>query len=834
MILHAINIKFAHYLFFNLITTIMTKLKTVICVSLILFFTPFGFGQQLHIIKGTVSDSTLLKAIPFANIALLNQKDSAMIKGTTADDLGAFIFEKIKTDSVLIRYSSVGYATKYQPIVLTTTHLNLGNIMLHPQIAVLAGVEITATRPLYSFDADKKVYNVSEDISMQGGTASDALQNAPGVWVDMEGNITLRGVSGVEIWINGKPSKIKEEGLKTYLQQLPANALDKIEVMTNPSAKYAASGTGGIINIVTKEKIKKNQLFSFGINGSSRPEFSPWVSYVWANEKWNFSSYISHSQNRYTQKSSSNGLVKNNLDTTYTFSNTSESSSDYSWNYGHIGGEYQMDTNNSISVYFGAGYSDGNSNSLSTSNRFMFSENTNYDINSLSSGGNIGFNYNGGISYTHKYNNEGKNLSLDLYTGRWQNTSTSDYQDIYTIQTEKNKKRKSENTNKSGWNSFSLNYENPINDVKSIEAGLSINYNPDKSDSPVDTLNFTTQEWIRSSFLYNKNHGYDIGSEGYFTYSNKIWVLKYKVGARAEYKRGSLISDAMNQTINRDYFNVFPSFYLSYQTKSMHNFSFNYARRVQYPDYQLDPFVDYSNEERIYSGNPNLNEAFTNSFEFGWSKYFKNGSALNINIYHRNTNKLVSKVVFSVFDTILQRTTLFSTFANSGHDIFTGGEFTVTIRPLKSLNIMFSSNVYNKIIDANLGMYSIYKNDFSFDNRTTIVYTLKKLYTIQLMGYYKSTALNIQGSSDPMYYINATIKADLFKRVLSLRFGVQDIFNWQKDLRLTNTPTITSTSNQKSMTQFVTAGITFRFGKIELESKSKAGGQSQGGGAPGM
>jgi hypothetical protein len=427
----------------------MSRLKTIFCVAAILGLSSTIHGQKLYSIKGAIADSTNQKEIPYANIALLKQSDSTMIKGTTADDKGAFAFEKITADSLLVRYSSIGFRTVFQPLVLASNQTNLGTIILPPSTSVLKGVEVTAEKPLYSFDADKKVYNVAADPSMQGGSASDALQNAPGVWVDMEGNITLRGVSGVEIWINGKPSKIKEEGLKTYLQQLPANALDRIEVMTNPSAKYGASGTGGIINIITKEKIKKNYLLSFGINGSTRPEFSPWLSYVWSNQKWSISSYLSHSQSTYKWNSNSNGIVKNNADTTYSYDNTSESNSDYSWNYGYIGAEYEINPKNSISVYAGAGFNNANINGAYTTNRFMNGENVNYNINTLSDGKSNGYNWNGGLTYEHKYNDKGKNLSLDLSSGQWQHKYTSDYQETYLVQSEKDRKRKTQQFNKS-------------------------------------------------------------------------------------------------------------------------------------------------------------------------------------------------------------------------------------------------------------------------------------------------------------------------------------------------------------------------------------------------
>jgi outer membrane receptor protein involved in Fe transport len=788
-------------------------------------------AQKTNTVNGVVIDSTNQKGISYSNVAILKQVDSSLVKGTTCDENGVYKFDKIPLDSIIIRYSCIGYQTKYLPVILVKNSTDFSKTMLSPITQTLETVSITASKPLYSFEADKKVYNVSEDIAMQGGVAADALQNAPGVWVDMEGNITLRGVSGVEIWINGKPSKLKEEGLKSYLQQLPANALEKIEVMTNPSAKYGASGTGGIINIVTKSKIKKNFLFSFGLNTSTRPEFSPWLSYVWSNSKWNINTYLSRSQSDYKYKNSSNGIVKNGVDTTYTFNTLSESSSTNSWTYGHIGVEYQINPKSSVEVYFGGGVSDGTNTTYSLSNRYMTQENMLYQITTNNYGKSNGGNWNGGATYSYKFNEEGHYLMLDLSGGSWHSRWNSDNEELYTLQTEKNRKSKRENFNKSGWNNLGLYYENPINDNKKIEAGFGLSYSPQETDNPVDTMNFATNEWIRANRYYNKNHGSDIETNGYLTFSNKLWFFKYKLGLRSESKQYRFTSDAVKTDVNRDFFNLYPSVYLSYQTKNQHNFSLNYARRVQYPDYQLDPFVNYRNEDMLYGGNPNLKEAFTNSFEMGWSKYFKSGGSINLTLYNRSTNNTISSFVEVRQDSVLQRTTLFSSYTNSGKDVFSGGEFTLTLRPKKYLNIMLNSNLYNKIIEADLGMYKINKNDFTYDGRATIMLTIKKLYTFQVVAIYKSSNPSIQGSTDPTYFINTTLKADLFKRKLSVRFSVQDVFNWQQEYRKTNTPMLISSNTSKSTTQYFSLGITFRFGKIELESKAKTGGgQPQGGG----
>ena len=157
---------------------------------------------------------------------------------------------------------------------------------------LLEGVSITAERALFSVDGEKTLYQVSDDPTVQAGVASDALQNAPGVSVDAEGNITLRGTSSVEVWINDQPSNLSGENLKTYIQTLPANAIDRIEVITNPSAKYATQADG-IINIVMNNKIKRNEFLCFGANASTQPFVMPWISYVWKNDRWTVNAFAS-------------------------------------------------------------------------------------------------------------------------------------------------------------------------------------------------------------------------------------------------------------------------------------------------------------------------------------------------------------------------------------------------------------------------------------------------------------------------------------------------------------------------------------------------------------
>ena len=211
-------------------------------------------------VKGTFVDSLNRDKLFYVSVGLVTSDTIMQEEGvafTEAD--GSFTISGVRSGSYLLRASLVGYETLDIPVTVPAgkTTIDLGVMGLKRTSDVLEGISVVASKPVYMVDGEKTLYNVSEDPSVQTGTASDALQNAPGVEVDVEGNITLRGVSSVEIWINDKPSRLNAEGLKTFIQQLPANALERIEVITNPSARYSAKGTGGIINIITTSKIKK-------------------------------------------------------------------------------------------------------------------------------------------------------------------------------------------------------------------------------------------------------------------------------------------------------------------------------------------------------------------------------------------------------------------------------------------------------------------------------------------------------------------------------------------------------------------------------------------------
>ena len=257
-------------------------------------------------LKGSLKDASDGSMMPYTNCVLLHAADSVFAYGVTSDDHGIFSFKGVAIGSYLLRISCVGYETHWQQ-VLVQADKNLGVIRIARISAALNEVQVTASRPLYSADGEKVFYNVGDDPSVQSGNATDALQNAPGVEVDAEGNIKYRGGAEVSIWINNKPSHLKAESLKQYLKSLPAGTLQRIEVIAHPSAKYHTQNC--VINIVTTAKVKRNELLCVGLNANSKPHASPWVDYVWSNEKVRFNVFVGGDYDSYNGDASSDSRL---------------------------------------------------------------------------------------------------------------------------------------------------------------------------------------------------------------------------------------------------------------------------------------------------------------------------------------------------------------------------------------------------------------------------------------------------------------------------------------------------------------------------------------------
>ena len=326
-------------------------LKKIIMAMLVMGIASAVMAQNHYMLTGQLSDSKG-QPLPYTNCVLLNAADSSFACGTTSDLDGVFSLANIKQGHYLLRVSAIGYCTHWQTINMDKD-TSLGTIVVESNATILNEIKVTASRPLYSANGEKVFYNVSDDPSVQSGNATDALQNAPGVEVDAEGNIKYRGGAEVTIWINNKPSHLKAEGMKQYLKSLPAGTLKRIEVIAHPSAKYHSKNC--VINIITTAKVKHNELLCLGLNANSKPQASPWADYVWANEKVRFNLFLSGDYDNYQGTSSNHSslLAPDSTISTTLRSRGNSRNRSINGNFG-IDLDYHIDSNTMVNLWLWA------------------------------------------------------------------------------------------------------------------------------------------------------------------------------------------------------------------------------------------------------------------------------------------------------------------------------------------------------------------------------------------------------------------------------------------------------------------------------------------------
>ena len=795
--------------------------KTLLILSL-LFLNIQLFSQNN--VSGILVDSLNNERLPYVNVGMMRAVDSVFVAGTSSNEEGYFKLEHIPDGKYVFFVSSIGYES-IKKTLNVDTNLDMGVVKMKSGSTRLDDIVIVEKRPLFSNEGEKTLYNVSEDPSVQTGTVSDALQNAPGVEVDVEGNVTLRGVSSVDIWINGQPSNLNAENLKTYLQQMPANALERIEVITNPSARYASNSDGGIINIVTNAKIKKNQFVSFGLRASSSPNASPWASYVWANEKMSLNVFLSGNYSRW--KNAQNGYstsFDNNLDTT---NHTRYSGDSYSNNYGggfNISFDYNIDTMNTISVWVGGWPNVSKSNSFNETFRHEYMQDSGmYHYKTYGNSDGMGNFFNGGLLYLHKFNNEGHNISLRM-TGNISNGYSNNYhKKYYETQTWMDVDYRELSSHNDLGYGVNLDYTLPYSENGEIGIGASYEYSPDTYYMSYDTLNgdVYVKDIMRSFDREVGSNEYDV----YFTLQQKWGNFVLKPGIRMEYKKlWCNISGYTTTNEDKDYLNWRPSLHISYRTKSMHNFNLSYSRRIAPPGARNLTSYKFYSTESFTTGNPDLLPTYTNSIEGGWTKYWNRFGSVGLTAYYRDSKNTVDNISDVVLDDFFGRYVQYSYPVNVGKSSTKGLEANVTYRPTGMFNMRLYANVYDYYFETKFNDELVEDNSLVYSVRLNLWTKLWNKLEVHASGNYRSPQKSLFAERQANYSINCGLRADFFDRKMSVHINVNDIFNWNKwDNNITN-PYYQSYSSFKFNSRSISAGLVFRFGKMELERKAQVGG----------
>ena len=794
-------------------------------------------------VQGTVIDGTTNAPLFYTRISLMENDSSVnelYMSFTEAD--GKFIVEKVSAGDYVLKANLVGYEMLSLPLHIDEgeTVKDLGELRMPHQGKNLKEVTVSSSKPVYLMEGEKTLYNVAEDPSIQTGTAADALQNAPGVEVDIEGNITLRGVSSVEIWLNGKPSHLNEESLKEFIKQLPANSLERIEVITNPSARYSAKSDGGIINIVTTSNIKKNSFVSFGFHGSSRPSVGPWVSYVWANEKWSLNLYAGMWYSLWKNKSESTALrLTNEMDTAnYGYANQNSKNHNMSFNL-NFNGTYTIDSMNTLSFWIGAypGFGKSTSEAFNSRHERIFPQGffERFDYTTLNNSRSTNAGAYMGVWYEHDFNEKGHKIEANIGGSFHYNDGTSFFDRDYTPQDYLDKKRDGLSKSVSYGFDAGLDYTIPYHENGEISVGVSGEFDNSTSLTRYDTLVRGTESlYVTDSLRFYDANTREGDFDAYVTIEHRFGGFTIKGGLRSQYIHYDLnIHNSPADNVVKGYWSLYPSLHLSYRTKSMHNFKLSYTRRVRNPSAsQLTTYRNYS-EDSFSAGNPDLLPTYTHSVDAGWTKFFQKFGSVGISAYYRNTKDQISSLQDVVFDPVFGRVVTFSQQINAGLSHNAGAELNVTWRPQSFMSIRLYANIYYSYSQFKFRDEQIQTvKNLGYSLRVNLWSKLWKMLEVHASLSYRSKSKSLFTTTRPSYSFDFGLRADFFKRKLSVHVSVNDLFNWNAQRSDSNNPYYITTNTSKYVSRYISAGITLRFGKMELESKASQG--SQGGqGAPG-
>ena len=781
---------------------------------------------QTFSIGGILRDAKSGDPIAFTNCVLL-RGDSTFAYGTTTNDRGALRFESVDTGIYLLRISAIGYETYWRQIGVPQDTA-LGIIDLFQSSTTLQAVNITASSPLYSADGEKTFYHVEDDPSVQTGTMSDALQNAPGVEVDAEGNITLRGSSDVTIWINDKPSNLDGEALKQYIKALPASSVKRIEVINNPSARYGT--TGAIINIITDKNVMLNHLVSVGFNAAISPYFQPWASYVWANEKVSVTAWL-------------NGTFAVNkikmTDEERLYESDGRLSTDLSFKLkeGHrisqgVAGvhlTWSIDSVTNLTVW-GGGYSADNiiTDEIDVS-RWEY----------IYSAGDYSYHYNvnvenrltgafGGLWIQRQLDTLGQKISFSVNSNYNTQRQVQDRERIYTIQHWQDVHHFKDNNYLNWWTNFDLDYTKPYSSTGQIEAGMGAVLGRDPESTLWDTLNYATGLQMRDAMRTFSVRTIDNELNAYLTVQQKIQRLTLKGGARVYRKwKQTYYDDLPEETtqydVDKSLWDVIPSFHASYSTEKGHNFTLSYTRRFSSPGAKLWSTYTMLQEEDFERGNPDLRSSHTHNLEGGWAMYKGWGSVGLTGYLRANTDELqqLSDVAYHPY---YGRVVNFTQWANVGTSRTVGAETRLTWRPKPFMNVRLYANLYDYYYNAEFRPNQRDERHLlTFSGRCNVWAKLWDVLQVYANARYTTATLSLMSESKPSLDLDLGVSADLLKNRLSLFLNVNDVFGTVQFGKKSYNPYYQQNNRYTYNSRCAVLGLTWRIGKMELQSRAREG-----------
>jgi len=799
-----------------------SKIYLIIQAFLLLAAIP-AIAQQQGKLSGKITDPA---NAPLASvtISLLKAKDSTLVKTAITSKEGLYVFENIPPGTYLLQASSAGMERRYSDAVIVNEGNNeAAGMALQPVVKNMGAVTVTAQRPFIESKIDKTVVNVDASPTNAGATALEVLEKSPGIMVSNDGAISLRGKAGVIIMVDGKPTFLSPSDLANLLKNMPASAIDQIEIMTNPSSKYDASGNSGVINIKTKKgktagfngSIMAGITTSFFKTGNTLyviPKSQNSISFNYRKNKINFfgnynpNVFQGRSQleiNRVKLDQDKKILGYNDVLTQFKFGNNNHTLK--------LGLDVYADKKNTIGVVVSGFTFSGHP----TPRTITSTHDENYNLLSQmvsQTDNRLNFkNLSTNINYRHQFDSTGRELTADLdyiiYDNVSRMTLTTDFFDGNGQAFGNQLQLKGHLPSSIKIWSLKSDYVHPFKKGGRLEAGVKSSIVD--NDNMVSYVRWDGNKWIDDSrsnhFIYEENI-----NAVYLNANRQIGKWSLQGGLRLEntIAKGHQVTNDSGFT--RNFTNLFPSAFLSYDADKSNKFTISYSRRITRPNYQdLNPFIYFLDSLSYRKGNPFLLPQFSHNFELSHS--FKGKLITTLN--YSNTNNVISQLVKPDGDLLYLTSDNVARFRNVG----------ITITAPVPLTKWWNSNVFINVFNNHYeGVYENKPLDMSFTSfmiNMTQTFTIKPGFTAEVSGFYRARGIQQLNVDEPMYVLNFGAQKQVLKGKGTLRLNLRDPFWMQRYKGKTEYDIVDSRIANKWDNRQVTASFTYRFGKTGQQNQ---------------
>ena len=805
----------------------MIRNTTLIFIFFLITLASFGQSGQI-VLSGIITDAESSEPLPYATVSVYN-RNGDLADGGIADENGVFKLNLPPNDYSL-NFEYIGFESVTIDIKPYPNNINIGTVKLISSFDSLEGVDVVGQSAEVEIRLDKRVYNVSKNNLIRGGTVSDVLENVPSVSVDIDGNIELRGNNNVRILVDGKPSGLIGLGGIDALTRLPAESIEKVEVITSPSARYQAEGTTGIINIILAKRFLKGLNGVFNLSSGRNDTYSGSANLNYRNGKFNFFTNSGYSDRTNKGRAVQDNVYTDPLESVERYVEERQFNRRRQGFNVNIGLDYQMTEKTSLTMSYLTNERDGDDSTINEQSQYQIDgvlvtnryekEIDREDSNQFS------------VDFEHQFNKQGHKLTATFQTEKNDETETSDINSFFENGQPSDDSEINRTVENQERNLAQLDYVFPIDKNTQFEAGYRGTDNKRKIDFEVQIIDENDNATVDENLSNVLDFEQEVHAL-YSQYGKKFNTFSFLAGLRFENTRIFVEQlDSSSPLNNKSYNDYFPTLNLGWEISPTASITLGYNRRISRPNaWTLNPFQSRSSKTSYFQGNPKLDPSYSNGIDIGYLKQFKKVT-LNSSVYYRKSTDAVSRVAIVTDETVfvngIETPVIRRLPINLGTEEQFGVEFNTSLRLIKGMRTNASVNFFRRIEKGNYQGISYDSNNTSWSGNLSNSYRLPFAVQSQFSVRYRGPNESSFGKSKGFLYTDLALSRDILNDNATINFRFSDLFNTGKYDYQTITPVAVTDGIYQRREPTYTLTFTYRFRQEKNRQRGRRGSYGQG------